>query len=132
MVLSLSPAFAENQMGYRLLSAQDASRLPHHQGALGLDVERARQLTDGGLTFEIIRVKGVRPGAAGAEAGLRPGDQIIALDGRVFPSLVAFSAYIGSTMPGSEMTVDYMPAGGGVEQAQRVTLRVGRAGAPVN
>ena len=37
-------AYAENQMGYRLLSVQEASRLAHHRGALGMDVERAQQM----------------------------------------------------------------------------------------
>ena len=122
------PAYADNQMGYRLLSAQEASALPRNRGALGLDVDRSRQITDGGMTFDIIRVKQVQPGSAGAHAGFRRGDQIIALDGRVFPSLVAFAAYIRSSTPGSQMTVDYMPAGGGPQQAQRVGVTVGRAG----
>ncbi len=34
-------AYAENQMGYRLLSVQEASTLSRHHGALGMDVERA-------------------------------------------------------------------------------------------
>src|SRR5437016_14379036 len=63
------PAYAENQMGYRLLSAQDASRLPRHHGALGVDVERAQQITDDGMTFDLIRVKEVRQGSPGARAG---------------------------------------------------------------
>jgi hypothetical protein len=50
-------AYAENQMGYRLLSVQEASRLPRNHGALGVDVERATQITDDGMTFDIIRVK---------------------------------------------------------------------------
>jgi hypothetical protein len=128
LAASCWPANAENQMGYQLLSAQDAASLPHHQGALGLEVDRAQQITDGGMTFDIIRVKQVRPGSAGAQAGLRTGDEIIALDGRVFPTLVAFSAYIGSVSPGSQMMVDYMPAGSGPQQAQRMTVTVGQAG----
>jgi len=123
-----APAYADNQMGYQLLSVTDASQLPRNQGALGLDVERAQQITDGGMTFNIIRVKQVRPGSAGAIAGFRAGDQIISLDGRVFQNLTAFAAYIGSAMPGSQMLVDYMPAGGGPAQAQRVAVKVGHAG----
>jgi hypothetical protein len=122
------PARAENQMGYRLLSVQEAAALPHNQGALGLDVERGQQITDGGMTFNIIRVKQVRPGSAGARAGFKQGDQIIALDGRVFPTLAAFAGYIGSASPGSQMMVDYMPVGGGPQQAQRVVVTVGQAG----
>src|SRR5438552_12268991 len=124
------PAYAENQMGYRLLSAQDASRLPRHHGALGLDVERAQQITDDGMTFDLIRVKQVRRGSPGAPAGFRKGDQIIAVDGRVFPSIAAFGAYVGSIPPGSRISVDYIPAGGGPENAERVPVTIGDAGRP--
>jgi hypothetical protein len=93
------PANAENQMGYRLLSPQEASRLPHNQGALGLSVERAQQITDGGMTFDIIRVTRVRRDSTGAQAGINVGDEIIAVDGRVFSSLADFAAYVGSFGP---------------------------------
>ena len=121
-------AQADNRMGYQLLSPQDAAALPHNQGALGLNVDRAQQITDGGMTFDIIRITQVRRDSAGARAGLKPGDEIIALDGKVFPSLVAFASYIGSVPPGNQIIVDYMPAGGGPQQAQRVAVLVGRAG----
>lgn len=130
IVLPLAPARADNQMGYRLLSAQEAAGLPHNHGALGLDVERAQQISDGGMTFDIMRVKQVRPGSPGARAGFKPGDQLIAVDGRVFPTIAAFAAYIGSTPPGTSVTVDYMPLGGGPGQAQRVAVQIGGAGAP--
>ena len=64
-------AYAENQMGYRLLSVQEASGLPRRHGALGMDVERAQQITDGGMTFDLIRVKQVRRGSPGDRAGFR-------------------------------------------------------------
>src|SRR5437762_14243531 len=69
------PAYAENQMGYRLLSAQDASRLPRHHGALGMDVERAQQITDDGMTFDLIRVKQVRRGSPGRSEERRVGKE---------------------------------------------------------
>lgn len=125
------PAWAENQMGYRLLTPQEAAALPHNQGALGLNVDRGQRITDGGMTFDIIRVTGVRRGSTGAAAGLKTGDQIIAMDGRVFPSLDAFAAYIGGARPGSQISVDYMPAGGGPGQAQRAAVAVGQAGQSV-
>ena len=40
------PARAENAMGYRMLSEQEAATLPHNHGALGLDVSRAQQIVD--------------------------------------------------------------------------------------
>ena len=91
-VVQCLPARADNPMGYRLLSAQEAASLPRNHGALRLEVDRGQQITDRGMTFDIIRVKRVKPGSTGGQAGLRPGDQIIALDGRVFPTLVAFGA----------------------------------------
>jgi predicted metalloprotease with PDZ domain len=123
-------AYAENQMGYRLLSMQEASRLPRHHGALGMDVERAQQITDSGMTFDLIRVKQVRRGSPGDRAGFRKGDQIIAVDGQVFPSIAAFGAYVGSMSPGSRVNVDYIPAGGGPENAERVPVIIGDAGRP--
>ncbi len=123
------PARADNQMGYQLLSQQAAATLPRAGGSLGLDIERAQQITDGGMTFDIIRVKQVRRGSAGAQAGLAAGDQLIAVDGRVFASLAAFAGYVGSVPPGSVVKVDYIPANGGPAQAQRVAVTLGGAGA---
>ena len=122
------PARADNQMGYRLLTQQEAASLPRNGGALGLDVERAQQITDGGMTFDLIRVKSVRRGSPGAQAGFNVGDQIIAIDGRVFPTLTTFASYIGATSPGQRIAVDYMPAGGGPQQAQRMSVTIGAAG----
>ncbi len=127
--LAPAPARAENRMGYRLLSQQEASGLPHNRGSLGLDVERAQQITDDGMTFDIIRVKAVRRGSPGAQAGFGPGDQIVAVDGRVFATLAAFVAYVGSIPPGRAISVDSIPANGGPAQAQRVAVTVGAAGA---
>jgi hypothetical protein len=58
-----------------LLSVQEAARLPRHRGARGMDVERAQQITDDGMTFDLIRVKQVRRGSPGDRAGFRKGDQ---------------------------------------------------------
>ncbi|MFL5281413.1 MAG: PDZ domain-containing protein [Rhodopila sp.] len=116
---------AENAMGYQLLSEQEASSLPRNHGALGIDVSRAQQITDSGMTFDIMQVTAVKQGSPGASAGFRRGDQIIAVNGRLFPSLRAFAAYVGSMQPGTLTTIDYMPAGLGPEQARRAAVRVG-------
>ena len=123
------PAMAENQMGYQLLSMDQASQLPHNGGVLGMNVGRAQLITDQGLSFELLKVNGVGPNSPGAQAGFRAGDQIIAVNGRVFPSVAAFAGYIGSVQPGSQISVDYIPAGGGPQQAQRVGVTVGGKGA---
>lgn len=125
---AMVPAFADNPMGYRLLSEREASQLPRQHGALGLDVARAKQIADSGMVFDIMRVQQVRPNSPGAQAGLRPGDQIIAVDGRVFPSIAAFAAYVGSRARGTQGTIDYMPAGSGPAQAQRVGVTFGGPG----
>ena len=124
-------ARAENQMGYRLLSVSDAANLPRSGGAIGLDVGRAQQITSGGMTFELLRVKAVRRSSPGAQAGFNVGDQIIAADGRVFPSVAAFAAYVGSVRPGNQISVDYMPAGGGPKEAQRTSVTVAQGSRPV-
>ena len=121
---SVTPAFAENQMGYSLLTQDAASALPQNHGGLGLVVERAQVMTDSGMTFDIIGVKQVRPGSAGAHAGLKHGDEIIAIDGKVFASLTAFAGYVGSLTPGTQAAVDYIPQGGGPSQAQRLTVTI--------
>jgi S1-C subfamily serine protease len=119
------PVYADNAMGYSLLTPDEAAGLPKNHGALGLDIERSQVITDSGMTFDLIRVKQARRGSAGAQAGLKAGDQIIAIDGRVFPSLATFAAYVGSLAPGRRASVDYIPAGGGPGQAQRIVVAIG-------
>jgi len=121
-------ARADNPMGYRLLSTQEAAALPQRHGALGLDVARARQISEDGMVFDIMRIQQVRPGSTGGQAGLRIGDEIIAVNGRVFPGIAAFAAYVGSMPPGSYATIDYIPAGGGPGQAERLGVTLGGAG----
>ena len=112
-------------MGYQLLSEQEARSLPRNHGTLGMDLARSQRITDHGMTFDIMQVTTVKPGFPAAKAGLHRGDQIIAVNGRLFPSLTAFAAFVGSMQPGSVATVDYMPAGGGPEKAERVAVTVG-------
>lgn len=123
-----SPVWAENQMGYQLLSVEQAWQLPRSGGALGMDVGPAQVISDQGLSFELLKVNAVRSGSPGDQAGFHAGDQIIAIDGHVFPSVAAFAAYIGSIQPGRQISVDYMPSGGGPQQAQRLSVTVGGRG----
>ncbi len=118
-------ARADNQMGYHLLAPDQAASLPHNGGALGMEIRRGQVINDTGMTFELLQVQAVHPRSAGAQAGFKPGDQIIAVDGTVFSSLHAFAAYVGSLPPGQQITVDYLPVGGGPQQAQRIGVTVG-------
>ncbi len=119
------PAAADNQMGYRLQTVQQSESLQRAGGSLGMKVGPEKEITSGGMTFELLKVEGVAETSAASQAGLRVGDQIIAVDGRVFPSVAVFAAYVGSVAPGRRIEVDYMPAGGGPKEAQRVGVTVG-------
>jgi membrane-associated protease RseP (regulator of RpoE activity) len=123
-----TPVRADNPMGYRLLSEKEAARLPRHGGSLGMDVDRAQRVTDSDLTFDLMRVEQVRRDSPAARAGFEAGDEIIAVDGQVFATIAAFAASVGSTAPGSRIEIDYIPAGGGPQQAQRVMVTAGRRG----
>jgi S1-C subfamily serine protease len=127
-VVASVPARADNQMGYRLLTDQDAQQLPRNHGALGLDIERAQQITDSGMTFDIIRITNVRPGLPGERAGFHRGDDIVAVDGYVFASLNSFGDYVGSLRPGQAVVFDAIPANGGPAQAERITVTVSATG----
>ena len=133
LALQTLPGLAQtqNNLGYRLLSQQDAASLPSSGGALGMDIITGTHINDGGLSFELLKVKGVRVGTPGAQAGFHAGDQIVAADGRVFPTLQTFAAYVRSLPPGKLMSVDYIPNGGGPQQAQRVGVTVGDGGRAV-
>jgi S1-C subfamily serine protease len=126
--LQLAPAgvHAENAMGYRLLTPADATRLPDNHGALGLEVAPAQRITDSGMSFNLVEVRGVKAGSAGAAAGLQRGDRIIAVNGRVFPTATAFAAYLKSIRPGARANIDYIPAGQGPSDAQRVAVVIGK------
>ena len=71
--LFASPARADNPMGYRLLSQDEASSLPHNHGGLGLSVQRAQVLTDAGMTFDLMRVSQVRAGSCRRQGRVQAG-----------------------------------------------------------
>ena len=83
-------------MGYRLLAAEEAMKLPSNHCSLGMSLERSRQITDSGMTFDIIRIDQVRAGSPTARAGSHVDDQIITVDGHVFPGLAIFGTYISA------------------------------------
>ena len=124
-----SAALAENQMGYQTVTVDQASALPKGGGKLGLNVGRAQQISSGGLTFALLRVNGVASGSPGDRAGFRVGDQIIAVDGKVFPNAAAFAGYVGSKRPDDRISVDYMPPNGGPKDAQRLDVTLGGSSA---
>ena len=121
-------AWADNAMNYQLLTDQQAADLEPSGGSLGLSVGQGQQIHDSGLSFELLVVRSVRPSSPAAAAGFKPGDQIIAVDGHVFPSVAAFAGYVRSIAPGGRLAVDEMPAGAGPQQAQRVAVVMGAGG----
>ena len=121
-------ALADNAMGYQLLTDAQTARLTPSGGSLGMSVGQGRPINEGGLAFELLVVRTLRANSPAAAAGLQTGDQIIAVDGHVFPSVAAFAGYVRSIPPGGRMTVDEMPAGGGPQQAQRVAVVMGTGG----
>ena len=128
IAVPLMPALADNPMGYRLQSPEQSAGLQRAGGSLGMRVAPEHEITSGGLSFEVLKVEGLGEASPAAQAGLKIGDQIIAVDGRVFPSVATFAAYVGSVAPGHQIEVDYMPAGAGPGQAQRVGVTVGEGG----
>ncbi len=130
VLAALATARADNAMGYRLVTAQEAQSLPRSGGALGLELRGAEMIREPGMTFEIMQVSRVHDRSPGASAGFHPGDELISVNGRVFPSLKVFAAYVGSLQPGRPVNVDYIPAGGGPAQAQRVQVTPGQSAAP--
>ncbi len=120
-------ARADNPMGYRLLSAREAAGMPRGGGSLGLAIQEGPQINDDGMSFNILRIRGVRSGSPGQHAGLAAGDQIIAVNGRVFDNLGAFVGYVGAMRPGDAVNIDYIPVNGGPAQAQRVRVTVASA-----
>ena len=112
-------------MGYRLLTDADARSLPQNRGSLGMEIEAAQRISNAGMSFDLIRITDVRRSSAGEQAGFRRGDEIVAVDGQVFADLQAFGAYIRSLRPGQRITIDAIPAGGGPQQAERITAVIG-------
>src|SRR3954447_12710637 len=84
-------AIAKNQTGYQLITAEEAARLPHNESLLGIQAGPGEQINSEDLNFELLKIQGVRPGSPGAKAGFKPGDQLIAVDGRVFANTQAFA-----------------------------------------
>jgi len=121
---ALTPALADNQMGYQLVTAEQAAGLPHSNGLLGIQAGAGQQINSKDLNFELLKIQGVRPGSPGAKAGFKPGDQLIAIDGRVFANTQAFANFVGSIAPGRHVTIDYMPAGTGPKAAKRVDVQL--------
>jgi hypothetical protein len=126
-----SSARAENPMGYKLLTVEQAGDLPRRNGTLGMDVALAHRITDSGMTFSLLQVKSVRSRSPAAKAGFKPGDQIIAVNGLVFPTVRSFASYVASRQPGSEAMVDYIPARATPADAQRIQVVLDGPSGPV-
>ena len=121
-------AVADNKMGYTLETPEQAAALTKAGGSLGMKVGPKDDITSEGLTFQVLKVEGVVADSPASQAGLKVEDQIIAVDGHVFPNTKTFAEYVGSIDPGRQIDVDYMPQGGGPKDAKRVGVTVGKGG----
>lgn len=99
-----------SNLAVRVAEAIVAGEQPSH-GLLGVSVVAASQDTDedanreGGLIAEVV------PGGAAAQAGLRVGDVITAVDGVAVDSSTAVSAMIRLHAGGSDVTITYSRGG---------------------
>ncbi len=125
---SQSLASADNKMGYKLETPEQASSLTKAGGSLGMKVGPKDDITSEGLTFQVLKVEGVVADSPASQAGLKVGDQIIAVDGHVFPNTRTFAEFVGSIEPGKQIDVDYMPENGGPKDAKRVGVTIGKGG----
>lgn len=121
-------ASADNKMGYQLETAEQSSALTKAGGSLGMKIGPEDTITSQGLTFQVLKIEGLVEGSPAAQAGLKIGDQIIAVNAHVFPDTRTFAEYVGSIAPGRQIDIDYMPKGGGPKEAQRVGVTVGEGG----
>ncbi len=121
-------ASADNKMGYKLETAEQAAQLTRSGGSLGMKVGPEDDIASEGLSFQVLKVEGVVSDSPAAQAGLKVGDQIIAVNGHVFPNTKTFAEYVGSMKPGEQIDVDYMPEGGGPKDAKRVGVTIGEGG----
>ena len=121
-------ASADNKMGYKLETAEQAATLAKAGGSLGMKVGPQGDISSEGLSFQVLKVEGVVEDSPASQAGLKIGDQIIAVDGHVFPNTKTFAEYVGSIEPGRKIDVDYMPQSGGPKDAKRVAVTVGKGG----
>ena len=100
-------------------------------GLLGVAAQEVDQsLAD---AFKLMRPMGalvsdVRPGSAGALAGLVPGDVILQVDGTMINSAGDLPAVVTMAAPGQRMSLDVWRDG----QSHQATVTLGDAGKPVH
>lgn len=121
-------ASADNKLGYKLETTEAASHLSRAGGSLGMKIGPGDDIAREGLSFQVLKVEGVTDDSPAARAGLKVGDQIIAVNARVFPNTKTFAEYVGSIEPGQRIDIDYMAQGAGPKDAKRVGVTVGKGG----
>jgi membrane-associated protease RseP (regulator of RpoE activity) len=67
-----------------------------------------------------VKVAGVTPGSPAEHAGVKEGDVLLALDGKPFANLQAYSALLRTLAPGQKVTLRYRRG----ESEQNVTVTV--------
>ncbi len=78
--------------------------------------------------LEGASIEALTPGAPGAEAGLREGDVVVAINGTSIDSSTALTRAVGATRPGQTMRLDIYRNG----RRQTVNVRAGTRPADIN
>jgi len=77
-----------------------------------------------------VVVTGVAPGSPAAEAGIEPGDRILAVDGRAVPDAAALSRAVENAPVGSDLTLRIERRGEEIEIKARTRADVALPGSP--
>ncbi len=112
-IQDLSAALADSRPGQRLgidvlrrFDVTLGSREGSQSGWLGVSIDDGRSIEMQGQTGTAVRLSSVNEGAPAGAAGLRAGDQLVAIDGRVARGSDALIDDIGSRSPGTRVSLD--------------------------
>lgn len=101
--------------------AELASRLP----AARIDVRQGGKLGVGALAFGgPCEVRTVEPGSAADQAGVRPGDVILAVDGMPIADFEGLTTRVASRRPGEQLTLSVVREGRAAGEHERLDLEV--------
>lgn len=101
--------------------AELAARLP----AARIDVRQGGKLGVGALAFGgPCEVRTVEPGSAADQAGVRPGDVILAVDGMPIADFEGLTTRVAGRRPGEQLTLSVVREGRAAGERERLDLEV--------